>query len=72
MHWTPRIRSIDSQITKQSKVLQHALTLGLLRNSFCASSDWYTHESCGLSLMSPTYAHVLFPLLHVFTCRPCF
>lgn len=44
------------------------LTLGLERNSFCASSLWYTHDSCGWSFRSPTYAHVLDPFLHVFTC----
>lgn len=29
-------------------------TLGLDRNSFCASSLWYTHDSCGWSFRSPT------------------
>lgn len=46
-------------------------TFGFLsRNSFCASSLWYTHDSCGLSDSSPTKAHVLLPFLHVFTCQP--
>ena len=46
----------------------HLLTFGLLRNSFCASSDWNTQVSCGRLLMSPTNAQVLYPFLHDCTC----
>lgn len=56
-----------AHLTPRGGTSSVVFTFGLLRNSFCASSLWYTHDSCGWSLRSPTNPHVFIPPLHVST-----